>query len=96
MNEISKEEMMKARTAETMSSLLRDLTNMNISKNLEVPNLEDFKPWQSIKSKQDLDAEFTAARLLILKIKEEIDKAKEAETNLTDQYKLNKGNKNFM
>ena len=41
---------------------------------------------------QDLDAEFTAARLLISKMKGEIltviDKAKEAETNLTDQHKI--------
>ena len=44
MNEISKEEMMKiqARTAETMSSLLRDLTDMGIDINPKVPNSADF------------------------------------------------------
>lgn len=41
---------------------------------------------------QSSDAEFTAARLLISKMKGEVlnvmNKAKQAETNLTDQHKL--------
>jgi len=94
MNEIEllKEEKteIQARTTETMSSLLRDLTDMGIAVNPEVSTPADISG-QS-KSKQDLDAEFTAARLLISKMKGEIltviDKAKEAETNLTDQHKI--------
>merc|ERR1712168_98128 len=94
MNEIEllKEEKteIQARTTETMSSLLRDLTDMGIAVNPDVSTPADISG-QS-KSKQDLDAEFTAARLLISKMKGEIltviDKAKEAETNLTDQHKI--------
>ena len=49
-------------------------------------------PLSAFHVQQDLDAEFTAARLLISKMKGEvlsvIDKAKQAETNLTDQHKI--------
>lgn len=93
MNEIEllKEEKteIQSRTTETMSSLLRDLTDMGIAVN---PDVQTGETIQQSKSKQDLDAEFTAARLLISKMKGEvlgvIDKAKEAETNLTDQHKI--------
>ena len=58
MNEISKEEMMKiqARTAETMSSLLRDLTDMGIAVNPEVSTLAYISG--NSKSKQGPDADF--------------------------------------
>merc|ERR1712235_89130 len=93
MNEIEllKEEKteIQARTTETMSSLLRDLTYMGIAVNPEVSTPADISGQSKSK---DLDAEFTAARLLISKMKGEIltviDKAKEAETNLTDQHKI--------
>jgi kinesin family protein 5 len=49
-------------------------------------------PLSAFHVQQDLDAEFTAARLLISKMKGEvlsvIDKAKQAETNLTNQTQI--------
>ena len=68
--------------------------NLNLSRDIFVIT-SSFKMNLSLSAflfQQDLDAEFTAARLLISKMKGEIltviDKAKEAETNLTDQHKI--------
>lgn len=93
----------QTRTTETMSSLLRDLSDMGMAVNPENNELAPKKVengssmlsifeshWQS--DSQPSESEFTAARLLISKMKGEvlqvINRAKQAETNLTDQHKL--------
>lgn len=78
----------QTRTTETMSSLLRDLSDMGMAVNPEAG--ADLSPKKS--EGQASESEFTAARLLISKMKGEvltvINRAKQAETNLTDQHKI--------
>lgn len=78
----------QTRTTETMSSLLRDLSDMGMAVNPEAG--AELSPKKS--EGQASESEFTAARLLISKMKGEvltvINRAKQAETNLTDQHKI--------